>query len=225
MLKKILKILCLVVFGLAAYILYWASTTTDITKLPTLQSGDLIFQTSLTNQTPAIVFATGSLLTHVGIVQAGKEGYTVIHARGTVKEDTLEAFANRAVGGHLLILRYPNLSPEQRERLVADARSYLGREYDRVFSFNNEAIYCSELPHLVFEAQQLPLGRVQRLAELDMDNWAVRGLFSKRWRHHPACQSESMTEAECWNTVMDEKIITPASIAEDASLTRVYSNY
>lgn len=224
-LKRFLKIFLIVLLAALVYPLWWMSGRADLSAFPPLESGDLIFQTSMTNQTLAIVFATSSAYTHVGIVHAGKEGTTVIHASAKVKEVSLQEFVNRGIGGHVLIMRYPGLSAEQREHLVTEAQRYLDREYDRVFSLNNEAIYCSELPYLVFGAEKLSLGRVQQLRELDMDHWAVRSLFSKRWRLHPACQSEFMTMEECWKAVMDEKIITPVSIVDDTRLTTIYSNY
>lgn len=225
MLKKTFKLLLLLIVVTVGYFAYWANTYADFSKLPQLQSGDLIFQTSVSAHTLPIIVATLSPYTHAGIVHNDNGKYSVIHAGGEVLEETLAEFVTRGIGEHFFILRNAALTEAQRAAIVTESQRYIGRKYDRMFYAKNEEIYCSELIHLAYGAQNVAVGKVEYFRDLYMNNGAVRDLFEKRWKSHPACQSPDMNYDACWNVVLNEEIITPASIASDSKLTLVYSNY
>ena len=52
---------------------------------PALQSGDLVFQTSSSRQSWALMWAAKSLFGHVGIVEVGKDGTFVLEAISRVR--------------------------------------------------------------------------------------------------------------------------------------------
>jgi hypothetical protein len=198
----------------------------DLSKLPPLQSGDLIFETAITHQTPAIIFATGSIYTHVGIVHKHQDGsYTVIHAARTVLEVPLQKFITTGWGERFTIMRYPGLTPEQQGTVAEAAEKYLGRGYNYTFYMPAKEVYCSEIPFFVFAALHIPIGTEQKISDLNVNNPAVHKLFKERWERHPACQKPGMDYATCWKTVLDEPIITPVSVERDPHLIRIYSNY
>jgi len=209
----------------AFYLMVASYSHADLNKLPPLESGDLIFETTLTNQTAAIMLATGSIYTHVGIIHKNTDGYSVIHAAHRVKESPLSEFIESGWGEHFTILRYPGLTQARRDAIVKDAESFIGRNYNFEFTMKSKDIYCSELPYFAFEQEHLPIGSLQKIGDLYMNNPATRALFDKRWRQHPACQAPGMNADACWKAVMDEPIITPVSLAHDPKLVRIYSNY
>lgn len=226
--KKLRKLLLLTiaVITLPCVALWGLSCAkADLRALPELHTGDLVFQTSITSQTPAIWLATHNLYSHVGIVHKTAKGVYVIEAMQHVAERPLEEFVQSGWGERFTVLRYTGLSDAQREAVAKAAQTYLGRRYDFVFSLHNDAIYCSELPYLAFGAAGIPVGKVEKIRELHLDNFAVRKLFDERWRLHPACQAADMDAAQCWKVVLDEPIVTPASVAQDSHLSLVYSNY
>lgn len=218
----ILLLLLAVPAGGIAYITY---AKADMSQLPTLESGDLIFQTHLSSQAPAVMLASASLYSHVGIVHKQGKHYTVIHAAKKVVESSLKDFIEIGWGERFTVMRYSSLTPAQKEAIVSHARAYLQRGYDIMFNMYNETIYCSELPYLAYKGEHITLGKVQKISELYLDNAAVRELFKRRWKNHPSCQSPSVTAESCWKIVLEEPIITPASVAEDANLKLIYSNY
>jgi hypothetical protein len=207
------------------YIEITTGAKANLSDLPALQSGDLIFETTLTNQTAAIMLATGSIYTHVGVVHKQSQGYSVIHAMRYVGESPLTEFVHSGWGERFTILRYPGLNDRQREAIVKAAESYIGRGYNFVFYMQSKDIYCSELPYFSFRDANLPLGTLQKIGDLYMNNPAVHKLFEARWKMHPACAKPGMDYESCWKTVMDEPIITPVSLAHDPRLERIYSNY
>ncbi|MBM7045168.1 hypothetical protein JTP94_08340 [Rhizobium lusitanum] len=74
---------------------------------PPLQDGDLIFQTSTSSQSSAIIFATGSAFSHMGIIKNDSGAITVIEAAARVKETPLKTWVNRGLLRRVAIYRDP----------------------------------------------------------------------------------------------------------------------
>ncbi|MGL4319629.1 MAG: YiiX/YebB-like N1pC/P60 family cysteine hydrolase, partial [Paracoccaceae bacterium] len=125
--------------------------------LPELRTGDLVFQTSSSGQSAAVLAATRHPYTHMGILRMTDAGPLVVEAWSTVRETPLAAWMAQGDDGQITILRDARLSDAQAKAMVQAARSYLGQPYDIFFLFGNEAIYCSELPWLAYQYINLPL--------------------------------------------------------------------
>ncbi len=176
---------------------------------PTLEAGDVVFETSSSSQSAGIQWATRSRWSHVGIVEVTGEGTSVIEALGKVSRTPWKAWSRRARrNGGFIVLRPRGLSAGQREAAVEQARSLLGRCYDPRFGWGDDRIYCSELVVKAYErGAGVSLGRRERLGDLRL--FGIEGAIEKRWGG-PAPR----------NLVL----VTPASIAEDARLDRVYGD-
>ncbi|UDF02895.1 YiiX/YebB-like N1pC/P60 family cysteine hydrolase [Asticcacaulis sp. AND118] len=72
--------------GTAALILLMVGLVRWFWPMPDLRDGDLIFQTSRSQQSKAILVASRSLYTHMGIVKHTSSGWMVVEAVGPVKE-------------------------------------------------------------------------------------------------------------------------------------------
>lgn len=225
LLKRCIALVLLLALATGGALTAMSYAKADLAALPELRSGDLIFQTNVNSQMPAILLATHSIYSHVGVVHKSEKGIMVIEAMRHVTERPLADFIHSGWGERFTVLRHAGLNDAQREAIVKNAGHYIGRPYDFVFYQNEDKIYCSELPYLAYKASGLPLGNLQKIGDLHLDNFAVRKLFSERWKMHPACQEAGMTAESCWKKVLEEPIITPVSVAEDARLTTVYSNY
>jgi hypothetical protein len=226
MLRKFFKFILVLILIPVVYAgaLYFARA--DLDTLPPLESGDLIFQTFINNQSLPIIVATGSLVTHVGMVHKQQDGsYTVIHAASHVIEVPLAEFVRYGWGQRFTVLRYPGLNDTQRAAIIKDAESYLGRSYNYVFYMKAQELYCSELPYLAFKSSNLSVGNVEKIGDLNMNNRVVENLFKERWQMHPACNQAGMDYQSCWKEVLSEPIITPISIRNDQHLLTIYNNY
>jgi cell wall-associated NlpC family hydrolase len=147
---------------------------------PQLQSGDIIFQTSGSKQSYAIMWASKSLYSHVGVVEVdGKDRY-VIEAISKVSRTPLKKWIQRGRLGRYSVFRYPGLDDQKRQEIVARAKSHLGQGYDIYFTSKSKEIYCSELVDLAFQELGLRIGVHQKVKELDVDNAVVRKLVEKR---------------------------------------------
>jgi len=190
-----------------------------------LQSGDIIFQTSGSNQSTAIMRASKSLYSHVGIIEIDGNKKFVIEAISKVSRTPLNKWIKRGRLGRYSVFRYQNLDTKKQSNIVKDAKSFLGQPYDIYFTSKNKEIYCSELVDLAFEKSGLSLGKKQKVKELDVDNVVVRKLVEKRWYRHPVCKKVVKSFSECWKLILEDELVTPESIAADARLLKVWSNY
>lgn len=187
------------------------------------RDGDLIFQQSTGSQSGAVLAATGSRFTHMGIVRLNNGKPMVIEAARVVGETPLQRFIARGRGGRYAVYRVRDLPVIKWAVAQMLARMMFGRPYDIFFRPGGDAIYCSELPHLAFKAAGIELGAMQRLGDLTVDNAAVRAIFLRRWELHPDCRG--LDQQACWRKIQDQRLVTPASIARDPDVKLVYSNF
>lgn len=192
---------------------------------PDWQTGDIIFHTSQSGQADSIIWATESPYSHVGIVEvAGAQKY-VIEAVSPVSRTPLANWIRRGKNARYAVFRYrTGLSPRQQQAVLAAAKKYLGRPYDPYFTFNNTAIYCSELVWLAFQEAGIQLGRVERVKDLKIDGDLVMALAKKRWKQHPLCKGLRDFQ-QCWARVLEDELITPASLSRDNQLARTQNTY
>lgn len=214
---------------LAALLFGWLkATAATVDGLPPLKNGDLVFQTSRSNQSIAIMLASKCPYSHMGIVDILPTGQAVVlEAVATVRETPLTDWVSRGGGGRLLVKRWEQLSSTQAQAITMAARTHFGKPYDLFFRDGSDAIYCSELADLAFrDGAGLAVGMSQRVGDLDIDNFAARKLIELRWRKHPDCANgAAATFEQCYAKLQEQQLVTPASIAGDAKLVTVFSNY
>ena len=230
--KRLLRA-CVVVAALLAVIsaslLTWLNITAIAAdELPPLRNGDIVFQDSGGAQGVAIMFASRSLYTHVGLIEMAPDGKAlVVEAVGPVRTIPLDRWIARGRGKRITIKRLKNLDEPKAKAVIARAHHYDGYPYYIFFYDSRDAIYCSELVYAAFiEAIGISVGRVEKLRDLHIDNVAVRKLIESRWQRHPLCQSNATTTFDaCYALVLEQTMVTPASIARDPQMDLVYSNF
>jgi Permuted papain-like amidase enzyme, YaeF/YiiX, C92 family len=196
--------------------------------LPPLKRGDVIFQNSRSAQSLAILLATDSPFTHVGIVDFDDSGNAIVlEAVRTTRATPLQDWIAQGEDGDVAIYRMEDLTDDQALALTKAAHSHFGKGYDPYFYQTEDTLYCSELVRIAFrDGIGVDLGREQRLGELNLDSDAVRGLVEERWQSHPACADGQAKDAQgCLALIRDEPLVTPQAVAEDARLTLVYTSF
>lgn len=146
------------------------------------REGDLIFHQSQGFQSLAILEATGSPWSHVGIILKNKSGaWVVAEASRPVRIVSLKAFMNRGRDGGYRIYRARDFKASQLPALRAAIQAELGKPYDIYFEWSDDAIYCSELTYKVFlKASGIELGDVQKFSDLHLNGPFVRALIRER---------------------------------------------
>lgn len=217
--KRFFLLLFVVLLACAARGVYVPSAS-----CPPLRDGDLIFQAHKSSQATAILAATWSLYTHVGIVDVTPHGVEVLEASRTTRRTPLAEFLAHGVQERYDVYRLASLTDAEAGAAVTAAEQYLGRPYDPFFLDGDDALYCSELAHLAYRDAGVSLGAAQRVRELHLDNPPVRELIASRWQRHPLCQDKGMTFEACHARILDQTLVTPISLARDTEVTKVCGN-
>ena len=179
-----------------------------------IKNGDLIFQTSLSDQSKAIQLATNSKYSHCGLLfKEGNEVY-VFEAFQPVKRTPLDEWIARGKDGKYIIKRLKNsdkiLIPSAITKMKEIAEDFIGKNYDKTFEWSDEKIYCSELIWKIYQrATGLEIGKLQKLSDLDLTNEVVKSIMKKRYGN---------------KIPLSETVISPESIFESALLSTVISN-
>lgn len=206
---------------------FWIHLTPfSIENLPPLKNGDLVFQTIKAPQSLAISFATASPYTHIGMIKMHSDSKPlIVEAVGPVREIPLTEWIRQGIGSRITIYRIKNLTESDAEKVLQVALSYYGKPYDFYFLPDNQAIYCSELVYKSFsEGSHILLGKEQAVKELNVNNFAVRDLIKERWESYPACHGYTDFES-CYKVILQQKLVSPASIATDPNVELIYSDY
>ena len=145
--KKTLYILGIVLIVIALPFMQIAKETLTAETGPVseVREGDVIFQTSKSQQSPLIQIGTRSKITHCGIiVMRGGKPY-VLETLKTLVLTPLDKFIARGEDGKYWIKR------SSKENIKIKYAKYLGRPYDLSFKFDNGRFYCSELVYDIYQ--------------------------------------------------------------------------
>ncbi len=182
-----------------------------IEKVKPFQSGDLIFQTSFSNQSKAIQLATGSEYSHVGIIYENQGAFFVYEAIQPVKLTPLDEWIDRGKSDRYVVKRLKNaketLTPEALKKMKAIGEQYQGKNYDIYFEWSDDRMYCSELVWKIYkEALNIEIGELQSVSEFDLSSPVVKQKLKERYG----------------NAIpMDEKVISPVAMFESDLLEEV----
>lgn len=138
-------ILCIVAYPFRSMLVEVMTAT----KAPVedVREGDVIFQTSLSQQSPLIKMGTRSTITHCGVVIMKDGKPYVLETQKTLVLTPLEKFIARGKDG-----KYWHKRPKL-DNIKIKYSDYLGKSYDLAFKFDNGKFYCSELIYDVYLSQ------------------------------------------------------------------------
>lgn len=173
------------------------------------ETGDIIFHESTSQQSRVIQQVTGSRYSHMGMIVKRGEATFVLEAINRVSLTPLKQFIDRGVDGHYVVKRlrpehYP--SQAQWEKIEDLAESWIGLEYDLVFGWSDEKMYCSELIWKLYKrGAQIRIGELVTFADLDLSQSATQALIRSR--------TNSLD--------LNERIVTPQAMFNSDKLTLV----
>ena len=130
-----------------------------------MREGDVIFQTSLSQQSPLIKMGTRSTITHCGVVVMKDGKPYVLETQKTLVLTLLEKFIVRGKDG-----KYWHKRPKL-DNIKIKYNSYLGKPYDLAFKFDNGKFYCSELIYDVYLSQL----RIELCKPKKIDDYLILG--------------------------------------------------
>lgn len=147
--KKTLMIIgiLLLIIALPFSSMVMETMTAQTVPVKEVREGDVIFQTSQSQQSPLIQIATRSKISHCGIIVMKDGEPYVLETLKTLVITPLDKFIARGKGGRYWLKR-SNI-----ENIKIKYDSYLGKPYDLAFKFDNDKFYCSELIYDIYKNQ------------------------------------------------------------------------
>ena len=179
------------------------------------QNGDLVFQTSKSQLGPALEIATGSVITHVGVIFIDSDAVFVYEAVGPVRRVSLERWIGFGVERMFCVKQLKNadevLTPDALKKMQKVFSTLEGRDYDVRFEWSDERLYCSELVYKMYRnGADIELGRIEKFGDLKLDDPLVQFWINMYFPDGPN---------------LDEEVVSPVSIFNDTLLVSIYSNY
>jgi len=160
-----------------------------------LRDGDIIFQTSRSEQSIAIQKATRSQYSHMGIVIFRNGSPHVYEAIKTVQYTPLRKWVERGEGGHYAVKRLREadriLTSQAVKKLQQAGANFQGKPYDSYFEWPDKRIYCSELVWKIYDrGLGIRIGRLQKVRDLDLSDPIVKTKINPF--DSPVCPSTSL---------------------------------
>lgn len=179
-----------------------------------IKNGDLIFQTSLSEQSKTIQIATKSKYSHCGIIYGKNGKFFVFEAVQPVKTTPLDEWIARGKNGHYVIKRIKNsdkiLTAKTLKKMKKEGEKFKGKNYDLTFEWSDDQIYCSELIWKIYQrATGIEIGKLEKLGDFDLTNEAVKKKMKERFAD---------------KIPLNETVISPAAIFNSDLLMTVKSN-
>jgi Permuted papain-like amidase enzyme, YaeF/YiiX, C92 family len=179
-----------------------------------VKDGDIIFQISTSPQSKAIQLATHAIYSHCGIIYILKGKPYVYEAVGPVKLTALDKWIARGKNAHYLIKRLKNasviLTPSVIKKMILVGNEFLGKQYDTVFNWSDNQIYCSELVWKIYKkATGIEVGKLQKLKDFDLSDHTVQQKLAERYHK---------------NLPLNELVISPSSILQSDLLMTITEN-
>ncbi len=179
-----------------------------------VREGDIVFQRWWSLQGETVELATNSRYSQVGIVLVESGTPLVLEAAQLVKRMPLEEWIARGVGHHVVVKRLRDadavLTPEVLKRMRALESSFLGRNHDLAFAWDDKRLYSAELVFKLYKrAAGVEIGRLQRLRDFDLADPLVHSKLREKYGPEipldtPVISPQSMFDDEKLVTVVEQ---------------------
>ena len=177
------------------------------------KNGDIVFQTTNSDQCKAIQLATHSPNSHCGIIFKHQNQWQVLEAIGPTKWTSLDEWIEHGIDGKIVVKRLKNakeLSEEEEKKMKNLGMSLLGKDYDFSFDWDDDKIYCSELVWKLYDrGAGIQVGILKKMKDFDLSHSAVQTMLAERYGDH---------------IPYEEIVIPPSSIFESDNLIEVFKN-
>ena len=149
------------------------------------KDGDIIFQSSYSQQSAAIEEATRSPYSHCGIIFYENNVAYVYEAVQPVGKRTLESWIESGVNEKYVVKRLKDstiIGTNERAEMKKFVLNQFGKNYDGVFNWSDKEMYCSELVYKCYlNACQIKLTTPLPLRDFNIDGPIVRKVMKQRY--------------------------------------------
>lgn len=177
-----------------------------------LRDGDIIFvSSSAFEEARAIQTVSKSPMTHCGVLFKEGKDWFVYEAVQPVKKTPLKEFHKPDSGETYAVRRLKDadtvLNNDNLEKLHKAVKDQVGKDYDHLFGWGNDKMYCSELVwKAYYESTRQKVGQVKMVGDFDLSDPLVKKHVEARYGK---------------NVPVTEPTITPGGIYESRLLKTV----
>ncbi len=170
-----------------------------------LRDGDIIFQTSLSEQSIAIKKATHSQYSHMGIVFLKNGSPHVYEAIKTVQYTPLRKWIDRGEGSQYVVKRLREadriLTAQAVKKLRQVGSKFEGKPYDSYFEWSDRRIYCSELVWKIYDRGiGIRVGKLQKVRDLDLSDPIVKTKIRERYGNKVPLEETVISPGEMFSS-------------------------
>lgn len=181
--------------------------TKQVQKPP--RSGDLIFQTSLSQQSQAIQLATGSQYSHCGIIFKEKNQLYVLEAVQPVKRTPLTEWIKRGKNGHYVLKRLKDAEKILTDSIIREmqkmGQAWEGKDYDLAFEWTDDKMYCSELIWKIYDRTTgIKIGELEQLKDFDLSSEIVKNKLAERYGDRIPLEDTVISPSAIYNSKLLE---------------------
>lgn len=185
------------------------------TTLTEFQNGDIIFQTSESEQCEAVRIATNSKFSHCGIIFIEKGKTYVYEAVQPVKITPIEDWITHGKNSKYVVKRLKNsevkLTVTQLDAMKKYGSNMLNKNYDIYFGWSDSEIYCSELVWKIYKnGANIELCKTKELKEFNLNNPIVQRIMYQRYGSQ---------------IPLHEEVVAPSQLHDSELLETVFDNY
>lgn len=186
-----------------------------INRLDKIQEGDMIFQTSQSQQCEAVRIATNSKFSHCGIVFIEKGKKYVFEAVQPVKYTPLETWITHGEGNDFVITRLKEASTILNSQTLAKMKAYgktlNNKDYDLYFEWSDDKQYCSELIWKIYKnGAGIQLCPLQKLKDFNLKDRRVQVILAERYGT---------------KIPLDESVVAPSNLEQSKIVTKIIDTY
>lgn len=179
------------------------------------QNGDIIFQTSESQQCEAVRIATNSKFSHCGIIFIEKGKTYVYEAVQPVKITPFENWITHGRDSKYVVKRLKKSEPKLTDIQLSAMKKYgsnmLNKNYDIYFEWSDSDIYCSELVWKIYKnGANIELCNTKELKDFNLNNPIVQKIMYQRYGSQ---------------IPLHEKVVAPSQLHDSELLETVFDNY
>lgn len=183
--------------------------------LSKIQEGDMIFQTSESEQCKAVQIATNSKFSHCGIVFFQNNKKYVFEAVQPVKHTPIEEWIGHGKENHYVITRLKNslslLNPQTIQKMKSYAAKLNNKDYDLYFEWSDDKIYCSELIWKIYKnGAGIELCPLQKLKDFNLKDARVKTILAERYGT---------------KIPLEESVVAPSNLEQSTIVTKIIDTY
>ncbi len=176
--------------------------------------GDIIFQSSQSEQCEAVRIATNSKFSHCGIIFNENGKSYVYEAIQPVKKTLLSDWITHGLDNKYVVARLKDttlLNANNVAKMKEYGKKEFNKEYDIYFEWSDEKIYCSEYVWKIYKnGANIELCNLEKLKSFNLDNPQVKAILKQRYGK---------------NIPLNESVVAPSQLADSDKVTIIYTNY